>query len=122
MWFAVCSFFAGGVAALAVCTFFVGATRQRDPAPEPVPETGVYVEVDCRDCLKLNRVPAARLRDRPLCGRCRNVLAPKRRLVICRVTTMDAILSSDLDRVWSSPAHLWDRVADHLAVPKKTAN
>lgn len=114
--------YVAGVLSALVCLFFVGATRPREPSPEPVPETGVYVEVDCRDCLKLNRVPAARLRDRPLCGRCRNVLAPKRRLVICRVTSMDAILSSDLDRVWNSPPHLWDRVADHLNTPKKSAN
>lgn len=115
-------FFVGGVSALALCAFFIGATRPSDPVPEPVPETGVYVEVDCRDCLKLNHVPAARLRDRPLCGQCRNVLAPKRRLVICKVTSMDAILSSDLNRVWNSPPHLWDRVADHLNTPKKPAN
>lgn len=120
MWFFIC--FATGALFTFFILFFIGATRPSDPAPEPVPETGVYVEVDCRDCLKLNRVPAARLRDRPLCGQCRNVLAPKRRLVICRVTSMDAILSSDLDRVWNSPPHLWDRVADYLNTPKKSAN
>lgn len=114
--------YVAGILSGVSCLFIAGGASKRSPVLEPLSENGTYVEVDCRGCLKLNRVPAARLRDRPLCGRCRDPLAPSRRLVICKVSSMDAALSSELDRVWSSPVHLWDKVADHLSVPKKASN
>jgi hypothetical protein len=115
-------YIAGAFSAL-VCLFFAGTSlRKRELVPEPSPANGVYVEVDCRECSKLNRVPAERLRDRPICGGCKKTLAPHRRMVICRVTSMPPDLSSDLTRDWSSPAHLWDRIADHLSTPKKSVN
>lgn len=123
--------FVVGAISVVVAAFFAGGYRRKSqPEAESEaeaalpPANGVYVEVDCRNCLQFNRVPLARLRDRPHCGRCKALLAPKRRLTICKVTSrdMDADLSSDLDRVWTDPDRLWHRVAEHLAAPRKTVN
>ncbi len=115
--------YVAGALSAAICLFFVGLKAQtKEPLHEPALMDGVYVEVDCKECFMLNRVPAERLRDRPICGKCKKVLAPHRRLVICRVTSLPHDLSDDLSRAWASPAHLWNRVADHLSVSKKTTN
>lgn len=118
--------FALGAICIALGSFIVGRSRRSQSETEtevaPPPANGVYVEVDCRECLKHNRVPVTRLRDRPRCGRCKKALAPGRRLHIVRVRELDAALSSDLDRVWTNPDHLWHRIADHLSAPRRTVN
>jgi len=76
---------------------------------------GDSVEVDCRRCGQFNRVPAARLRHRPLCGRCKTRLMPGRRIVLCRSKRIDGRLRDELDELWSDEELLWDHLADHLA-------
>jgi hypothetical protein len=82
---------------------------------------GDSVEVDCRLCGQFNRVPAARLRDRPICGRCKTRLMPGKRVVLCRTSRIDGPLSANLDELWSDEDRLWGCLADHLVL-KRPAN
>lgn len=80
-----------------------------------------YVEADCRACGQFNRVPHARLRDRPKCGRCKQRLMPKRRIVICQVSPIEGVLRVELDALWEDEAKLWQCVADHVALQAKVS-
>lgn len=80
---------------------------------------GDSVEVDCRLCGQFNRVPATRLRDRPMCGRCKTRLMPGRRIVICRMSRIEQPLRTELDAAWTDEARLWGRLADHLATKQR---
>ncbi len=71
---------------------------------------GGFVEVDCRHCGKTNRVPHARLRDRPKCGRCKSRLMPGRGVTFCRT---NRLLGADIGAMLYDPDRLWDRLADH---------
>lgn len=75
---------------------------------------GDWVEVDCRGCGKFNRVPARRLRDRPICGRCKTRLMPGRRIVLCRSKQVEGRLNKELDALWSDEDLLWRHLADHF--------
>ena len=77
---------------------------------------GDSVEVDCRLCGQFNRVPAARLRDRPKCGRCKTRLMPGRRVVLCRTTPIEGVLNVELKALWSDEERLWSCLADHVAM------
>lgn len=79
---------------------------------------GDSVEVDCRLCGQFNRVPAARLRDRPICGRCKTRLMPGKRVVLCHTSPIAGSLRVDLNALWSDEDRLWGRLADHLALKR----
>lgn len=73
--------------------------------------TGHYVEVDCAACHAMNRVPAARLRSRPICGKCKVRLLSGRKITICHVRNLDfdpalrrALddAAKDYDRFWAT--------------------
>lgn len=90
--------------------------RQRDRrhvGDEAFSPSGVSVEVDCRGCGQFNRVASRRLRDRPMCGRCKAKLMPGKRIVLCRVSPMDERQRSELDALWTDEDRLWQRLADH---------
>lgn len=93
--------------------------RLRSGDEEAFSDPGVSVEVDCRACGQFNRVPSHRLRDRPKCGRCKERLMPGRRIVLCRVSTMDGVLRADLDALWKDEEGLWQSLADHVAIQSK---
>lgn len=100
---------------------FVGWYRRQDRrrGDEAFSPSGVSVEVDCRGCGQFNRVPSQRLLDRPKCGRCKALLMPRRRIVLCRVHPMDGPLRAELDTLWNDEARLWQRLADHSALKNK---
>jgi len=75
---------------------------------------GDSVEVDCRLCGQFNRVPAIRLRDHPICGRCKTRLMPGRRIVLCRASMIEGRLRDDLDELWLDEDRLWGCLANHL--------
>jgi Thioredoxin 2, N-terminal len=88
--------------------------RRRRTTDETSSEMGFSVELDCRACRQLNRVPSHRLRDRPRCGRCKARLMPGRRVVLCRLSPMGASLSAELDSFWRDEDRLWQCLADHV--------
>jgi hypothetical protein len=101
---------------------WVDRRRQRRSAAQDTGDftaLGVYVEVDCRTCGQFNRVPSHRLRDRPKCGRCKARLMPGKRVVLCRVRPMEALLQTELDKVWKDEDRLWQSLADHVALENK---
>lgn len=93
--------------------------RRRAPDDEHFSDPGVSVEVDCRACGQFNRVMSHRLRDRPKCGRCKARLMPGKRVVLCRVSPMQAPLRAELDAVWKDEERLWQSLADHVAIEAK---
>ena len=103
--------------------FWVWMIYQRDRGMRDIDDRfshpGFSVEVDCRACGKLNRVPGHRLRDRPKCGRCKERLMPRYRVVLCRVSPMPARLSAELDTIWTDEDRLWQSLADHVALETK---
>lgn len=76
---------------------------------------GFSVEVDCQACGQFNRVPGARLRDRPKCGHCKARLMPGRRVTLCRSFPMQDILGTALDAVWTDADRFWVCLADHVS-------
>jgi hypothetical protein len=80
---------------------------------------GASVEVDCRLCGQFNRVPAARLRDRPICGRCKTRLMPGKRVVLCRTSPIAGSLRGELNALWSDEDRLWGCLADHLVLKRR---
>ena len=95
------------------------ARRRRDKADDTFSGLGYSVEVDCRGCGKINRVPGHRLRDHPKCGRCKERLMPQKKIVLCHVRTMEGSLRSELDAVWNDEEKLWQALADHLLLQEK---
>lgn len=93
--------------------------RRRRGLDEAFSDPGVSVEVDCRGCGKLNRVPGHRLRDKPKCGRCKTRLMPGRRVVLCRVTPMEVRFRDELNAMWADEDRLWQTLADHVALENK---
>lgn len=81
---------------------------------------GFSVETDCRECGKVNRVPAHRLRDHPKCGSCKARLMPRKKIVVCHVTKMSGSLRSELDDVWNDEERLWQSLADHVILQAKS--
>lgn len=77
---------------------------------------GHFVEVDCAACSKMNRIPAARLRSRPLCGGCKARLLPKRRIVVCHVRNLafDPALRVELDGVMTDYDRFWATLDAHF--------
>jgi len=82
-------------------------------------DLGISVEVDCRKCGQFNRVPSYRLRDRPKCGRCKERLMPKRRVVFCRTYPMEGVMRVELDALWKDEDRLWQCLADHAVIEAK---
>lgn len=96
------------------------ARRCRDKAEAMFSGLGYSVEVDCRGCGKVNRVPGHRLRDHPKCGRCKARLMPQKKIVLCHVRMMEGSLRSELDAVWDDEEKLWQALADHVLLQEKT--
>jgi hypothetical protein len=80
---------------------------------------GSSIEVDCRACGQFNRVPHARLRDRPKCGRCKARLMPGRRIVVCHTSSIEGPLRAELDAHWDDEDRLWQSLFDHVALQQK---
>jgi len=87
---------------------------------ESIEADGHYVQVDCAECGKMNRIAAVNIRRRPICGGCKKKLLPKKRISILRVRNLpfdqrlDAALDSstikDYDKFWATlAAHFRDR-------------
>lgn len=68
-----------------------------------------YVTVDCRSCEQVNRITWQRLRDKPVCGKCKARLMPKTRIT---VTTSDPVLNHELSKVWNDFDKTWSLIAD----------
>ena len=55
------------------------------------------VLIRCRHCGTRNRIPVARLKDRPRCGRCKNpfpaIAAPNRPVVVTDRTFADEVIA-----------------------------
>jgi len=109
------AFFGGGFA----IRRWIDGRRRRGASDGTLSDAGVSVEVDCRACGQFNRVPSHRLRDRPVCGRCKARLMPGKRVVLCRVSPMEGRLSADLDALWRDDDRLWQCLADHVAIQGK---
>jgi len=91
----------------------------RNPDDETFSGLGYSVETDCRNCGKVNRVPAHRLRDHPKCGRCKMRLMPRTKIVVCHVRKMDGGLRDELDAVWNDEEKLWQSLSDHVILQSK---
>lgn len=121
VWIPVWVLIAVGVGAIDF--YWIWAIYRRDRGARAVVDgfsgQGFSVEVDCRGCGQFNRVPSHRLRDRPVCGRCKARLMPRRRVVLCRVTPMNSRLLTELKEVWSDEDRLWQSLADHVALETK---
>lgn len=86
---------------------------------ESIEADGHYVQVDCAECGKMNRIAAINIRRRPICGGCKKKLLPKKRISILRVRNLpfdqklDAQLTGDTikdyDKFWATlAAHFRD--------------
>lgn len=77
--------------------------------------TGHFVQVDCVDCGKLNRIPADKIRHRPICGGCKKKLLPKRKIVLYQVRNLafDKVLSLELDAVLKDYDRFWATLDGH---------
>ena len=106
-----------------VTAHLVSRRRLRRRKPQKIDATftglGFSVEMDCRECGKVNRVPAHRLRDHPKCGGCKVRLMPRKKIVVCHVTKMDGSLRDELDSVWNDEEKLWQSLADHVILQAK---
>ena len=67
------------------------------------------VEVDCRSCEQINRVPWQRIRDKPVCGKCKARLMPKARV---RISVSDPAWQRELDKVWNDYDKIWSVIGD----------
>ena len=67
------------------------------------------VEADCRGCGQINRIPWQRMRDKPVCGKCKARLMPKARV---RMSVEDPVLQSELAAVWNDYEKVWNVIAD----------
>lgn len=105
--------------AIAACCYLAWLNKPLLPEDKSVSTAGFSVEVDCRACGKFNRVPQERLRDRPKCGRCKVRLMPKKSVVICRVSSMEAGMRADINKVWDDEDKLWATLADHVTLKNK---
>jgi hypothetical protein len=106
---------------LAIAT---GFWKRRVRAAQRTPsfsDVGFSVEVDCRACGKFNRVYASRLRDRPVCGRCKAKLMPGKRVMLTRVIPMEGVIRSELNKHWTDETRLWEILANHIALERKTS-
>lgn len=77
--------------------------------------TGHFVQVDCVGCGKLNKIPADRIRHRPICGGCKQKLLPKRKIVLYQVRNLafDKVLSLELDAVLKDYDRFWATLDGH---------
>jgi ribosomal protein S27E len=77
---------------------------------------GHFVQVDCRECGKLNRIPSDRLRNRPICGGCKSRLLPKRKITLCHIRNLefDRALSKELDGVITDYDKFWPTLDAHF--------
>lgn len=77
---------------------------------------GHFVQVDCRECGKLNRIPSDRLRSRPICGGCKSRLLPKRKITLCHIRNLefDRALSLELDGVIADYDKFWPTLDAHF--------
>lgn len=67
------------------------------------------VETDCRGCGQINRIPWHRLRNRPVCGKCKARLLPKGRV---RISIDDPATSRELVAVWDDYEKMWESIAN----------
>jgi hypothetical protein len=79
-------------------------------------DLGISLEVDCRICGQINRVPSTRLRDRPKCARCKRTLMPGRRVALCHANVLEGPLGEELGVVWVDAELLWNRLARYVAL------
>ncbi len=85
--------------------------RTRQTIDNAVPPTsGYFVEVECAACAKMNRIPATRLRNRPVCGNCKARLQPGKRIVLSHVQVhaTDPVWGAALDGVWQDYDAFWN--------------
>jgi ribosomal protein S27E len=77
---------------------------------------GHFVQVDCKECGKVNRIPADRLRSRPICGGCKSKLLPKRKITLYTIKNLefDRALSLELDSVISDYDKFWPTLDAHF--------
>ena len=77
--------------------------------------SGHFVQVDCASCGKLNKIPADRIRHRPICGGCKQKLLPKRKIVLYQVRNLafDKVLSLELDAVLKDYDRFWATLDSH---------
>jgi ribosomal protein S27E len=91
----------------------VEMARQTDALDE---RAGHFVQVDCRNCGKMNRIPADRVRHRPTCGACKTRLMPKRRITLYTVRNLefDKALSAELNTAMDDYRKFWETLDEHF--------
>jgi len=77
---------------------------------------GHFVQVDCKECGKINRIAADKVRRRPICGGCKSKLLPKRKITLYTVRNLDfdKALSLELDAVMSDYDRFWLALDEHF--------
>ena len=102
-----------------VVKYFLKLRKERrlkeQQVKDPIEADGHYVQIDCAQCSKLNRIAASNVKRRPICGGCKSRLLPKRRISILRVRNLpfdkgldaqlDAATIKDYDKFWSTLAN-----------------
>jgi hypothetical protein len=67
------------------------------------------VEADCRGCGQINRISWQRMRDKPICGKCKARLMPK---ACVRMSIEDPVLQGALAAAWNDYEKTWAAIAD----------